>query len=235
MKIGESVTIKKGVKSPDYDDLLIEGWVGRIIEIDENNLTIELDSTTLSELKEEYITDSFVNGEAFELLVLDKEEVEITTARDSKSDVILQLKKITAKYSVDEEEGRINEILKTDNNSVSVENLTKYYDYLKSNLTQPFILTGMEDFDWEEPYLLGGWDEKEYEQLKETNPSYTDFFEFIDLIEEFDDWKGIYAKVKRISDNKIFDIPLWDLKGVDETNPNFQIVSDFSSWMTNYQ
>ena len=62
MKIGDSIKVKDGIESPDYDDLLIEGWVGRIIEIDEDILTIELDSITLSELKDDYIIDSLVNG-----------------------------------------------------------------------------------------------------------------------------------------------------------------------------
>jgi hypothetical protein len=43
------------------------------------------------------------------------------------------------------------------------------------------------------------------------------------------------ASVRRISDNEIFTIPLWDLKVVDNKNSNFQIVSDYSSWMTNYR
>jgi len=93
----------------------------------------------------------------------------------------------------------------------------------------------MEDFDWEEPYILGGWSKKEYEKLKKTNPSYTDNFEFIKLEEEYDDWKGIYTSVKRISDEKIFTIPLWDLVVMDKKNSNFQIVTDYASWMTNYR
>ena len=58
MKIGDSVKVKKGIKSPDYDELLIEGWVGRIVETNEGLLTIALDSITLSELNEDYIIDT---------------------------------------------------------------------------------------------------------------------------------------------------------------------------------
>jgi hypothetical protein len=235
MKIGNCVRVRKGTKSPDYEELLIDGWTGRIVRIDENILTIELDSITLSELKEDYIIDSLINGFEYNLICLETDEVEIVNPRDSQNDTLKKQMKLNARYSFDEEEKRIHEILKSDDISVNEENLNRYLNYLKIKLKTPCILTGMEDFDWEEPYLLGGWSKKEYERLKKTKPSYSDEFEFIKLEKKFDDWKGIYASVRRISDNKIFTIPLWDLEVVDKKNSNFQIVSDYSSWMTNYR
>lgn len=234
MEIGNSVKVKKGVKSPDYEELLVEGWVGRIVGIDGNILNIELDSITLSKLKEDYIIDSLINDYEYKLICLERDEVEIVSPRDSQNDVLMKQMKINAQYSVEEEEKRINEILNSEDVSVTEENLNRYLIFLKRNLKTPCVLTGMEDFDWEEPYILGGWSKKEYEKLKKTNPSYTDKFEFINLVEEYDDWKGIYASLKRISDDIIFTIPLWDLKVVDKNDSNFQIVSDYSSWMTNY-
>ena len=91
----------------------------------------------------------------------------------------------------------------------------------------------MQDFSWEEPYLLGGWDQKEYEELKKTRPSYTDKFELLNLEEDYSDEYGIFVKVKRLSDKKKFSLPLWDLEVVDKKNPNYLLVSDYSSWMTN--
>jgi hypothetical protein len=44
----------------------------------------------------------------------------------------------------------------------------------------------------------------EYAKLKKTNPSYTDKFEFIEVVNEFDDWKGINVSVERISDERFF-------------------------------
>jgi hypothetical protein len=41
MKKGDSVKVKKGVFSPDYDDLLIEGWQGRVTEISPNTRSEE--------------------------------------------------------------------------------------------------------------------------------------------------------------------------------------------------
>ena len=105
-----------------------------------------------------------------------------------------------------------------------------YLDYLKKNLKKPCVLTGSENFSWEEPYLLGSWCQKESEKLKLTQSSYTDKFE---LLDEIDNFRGIFAKVKRLSDNKKFELPLWDLKVIDEKSSNFLLISDYSSWMTN--
>src|SRR5688500_17539621 len=39
-------------------------------------------------------------------------------------------------------------------------------EHVRANLQMPCEVTGSEDFKWEEPYVLGGWDPKEYRRLK---------------------------------------------------------------------
>ncbi len=56
-----------------------------------------------------------------------------------------------------------------------------YCDYLKSRFQLPCEVKGSEDFNWEEPYVIGGWDKKEYDQLKKTQPSYRDCFELLGI------------------------------------------------------
>ncbi|MCJ7582605.1 MAG: hypothetical protein MUP98_18985 [Candidatus Aminicenantes bacterium] len=56
-------------------------------------------------------------------------------------------------------------------------------DYLKKNLSYPCVLTGIEDFNWEEFYVFGPGDKEEYEELKKTKPSYMDTFELLELID----------------------------------------------------
>jgi len=235
MKIGDSIKVKQGVFSPDYDNLSIGGWQGRIVEIDKNFITFELDSETLSQLNENYIIESIVEEVEWTLLSLRISEVEITQARDSKEDVLCKQNDINLKYSCEEEEKRIVEILNSQESFVTESNLQKYYNYLKDNLKLSCVLTGMEDFEWEEPYLIGGWSKAEYEKKKLIKPSFTDHFELVDFISKIDDWKGIIVKVKRLSDDKVFELPLWDLKIIDKDSSDYLLVSDYSSWMTNYQ
>ena len=57
---------------------------------------------------------------------------------------------------------------------VNNKTLKTYLAYLKKTLEFPCYLTGMEDFSWEERYIFGYGSEAEYEELKKTQPSYTD-------------------------------------------------------------
>jgi len=74
---------------------------------------------------------------------------------------------------------------------------TRYFTHLKSNLTFPCHLTGIEDFPWEERYVFGYGSEAEYEKLKKKQPSYTDTFNLLNLDEEVNEDYGLLVDVKR--------------------------------------
>lgn len=111
--------------------------------------------------------------------------------------------------------------------------IMKYYNYLKNNITVPCILTGIEDFLWEEGYVMGGWDQKEYEELKKDNPSYTDKFELVEFLEP-SGGEDLFILARRISDNKVFELELSWLKCTDSKSKNYQLLHDFSVWQVNY-
>ncbi len=134
---------------------------------------------------------------------------------------------------MDDQDKRIYEILGKDCEHNS-QNALKYFNYLKSKIKYPCRLTGMEDFPWEEKYVIGGWDQKEYEKLKNDNPSYTDEYELLELIEPESWGDEIFVKVKRISDRKIFTIGLSWLECTDTESINFQLIDDYAMWHTNY-
>jgi hypothetical protein len=131
------------------------------------------------------------------------------------------------------QENRIEKILGEDNLEVSDESLGMYRSYLRENIKLPCDLTGIEDFRWEEYYILGPGDKKEYEELKKTQPSYQDVFTFISFDDQIDD-EGLMAKVTRISDRKQFILPLADLKATDKKSPNYRLINDYSVWFINY-
>lgn len=132
------------------------------------------------------------------------------------------------------QEIRIEQILGEDNINVSDESLVMYRSYLQNNIIIPCELTGREDFRWEEYYILGPGDKKEYEELKKTRPSYKDVFTFMSFDEQIEDMPGLMVKVKRISDRKQFVLPLVDLKVTDTKSPNFQLIDDYADWYVNY-
>lgn len=240
MNKGESVKVKQGFLDPDFNKFDMSGWQGRIINTDNKTklVDIEWDSITLRQLPKAFIEYSVKDGCDYASMWLGIDEIELSCPRDNKSDVKKEFEKLEKLYDgrcFDEEEKRISAILPEDNLSVNVETQNIYYDFLQKNLEKPTILTGSEDFSWEEKYLLGGWSKKEYEEMKKDHPSYTDKFEFIELTDIIDDLYGIIVKVRRISDKKRFELPLCDLKCCDRKSKNYNLISDYSFWMTNYR
>jgi len=90
--------------------------------------------------------------------------------------------------SSDEQSKNITQILDSMDLSVTEENQDKFFDYLSEHIKYPCFLTGAEDFSWEEPYLFGGFDQKEYERLKKKRASYTDH----QLIDDYSFWMSNY-------------------------------------------
>ena len=129
---------------------------------------------------------------------------------------------------------RIDEILGEVNLNVSDESLEVYRSYLQKHIQLPCELTGIEDFRWEEFYILGLGDKKEYEELKKTRPSYQDVYTFISFDDQIEDVYGLMVKVTRISDRKQFVLPLADLKATDKKSPNYQLIDDYAVWHVNY-
>lgn len=71
------------------------------------------------------------------------------------------------------------------------ETLEIYREFLKNNLVYPVRLTGVEDFDWEEFYVLGPGSKKEYEMLKKTRLSYTDSYVLNSIDDDSDEHFGV--------------------------------------------
>lgn len=136
---------------------------------------------------------------------------------------------------LDKQERRMARILGSKSvPSVNKKTLKTYRDHLKGNLKFPCYLTGIEDFPWEERYVFGFGSKAEYKELKKTQPSYTDTFELLGL-DEIDVDDGILADVKRVSDKKVFTLPLADLEATEEESKNYQLLHDYSVWFVNYR
>lgn len=240
MRIGDSVKVKQGILDPDLNKFDMSGWQGRIINIDRDNesesFEIAWDSITLKQLPEEFIKNSLEEGYDYAIMFLGTEDVELTSPRDTQTDVEKQLKIMNEQYqhyAFGEEENRIAAILSDNDLEVSKEKQDIYFEYLQKNIQKPVMLTGSEPFPWEERYLFGGGSKKEHENLKKTQASSNDKFEFIELLDDIDEDYGIIAKVRRVTDKKQFELPLWYLKCTDKNSKTYELISDYSYWMTN--
>ena len=114
-----------------------------------------------------------------------------------------------------------------------------FYEFLKTSLTLPAEVTGIEDFRWEEIYVFGPGDKKEYEQLKKNQPSYTDRYELLEIVRNAKPpWAMYYeedigACVRRISDGRKFLLGLSELKATYRKSRHYQLLEDYSAWFVN--
>jgi len=141
--------------------------------------------------------------------------------------------------NTDAQDKRIAAVLEENEDLDFDEAIKVFYEYLKSHLSLPCEVTGIEDFRWEEIYVFGPGDEEEYDLLKKTQPSYTDQYELLGIdCEAESGWmlflgEDIGADVRRISDGKKFLLGLSELKATDKKSKNYQLLDDYSVWFVN--
>ena len=240
---GDSVKVNKGVSIPDLEEFDFTDWQGRIINFIESDevkgeylLEVEWDSITLRNMPQDYIQQCEDEGYDIETFIFEKEGVTKTKARDKAQDRIAALNEMSS--PLDDDDKNIAEILGTQKIDVNKPNLRKFLTHIKKNITYPCILAGIEsmgDFDWEEKFQFGYGSNKEYENLRKTNPSLKDEFELLEFLDkEIDAYETIPVKVRRISDKKQFILCLDGLKPVDEASDNYAIIDEFVVWFVNY-
>jgi len=121
------------------------------------------------------------------------------------------------------------------------EALSMFYRHLRQHLVLPCDVTGTEDFRWEERYVLGPGNPKEYARLKKSQPSYRDHYELLkieqDVVSEWMLFAGddIAAHVRRKSDGKEFVLGLAELRTVDKSSSNYRHLNDYAVFLVNYR
>ena len=119
------------------------------------------------------------------------------------------------------------------------EGVEKFFEHLTKSLELPCDVTGIEDFRWEEFYVFGPGDPQEYEQLRQTQPSYQDTFELLRITtDDCSEWmmcfdEDIAAHVRRKSDGKEFCLGLSELEAVSKKSKNRQLIHDYVVYFVN--
>jgi hypothetical protein len=115
----------------------------------------------------------------------------------------------------------------------------RFCEHLKKHLVLPCEVTGIEDFRWEEFYVIGPGDPKEYARLKKTQPSYTDRYDLLAIeTDDRSEWMmfrgdDIAAHVKRKADGKDFVLGLAELKATEKRSQNNRLLNDFAVFLVN--
>ena len=115
-----------------------------------------------------------------------------------------------------------------------------WYRHLLSNLKLPCDVTGIEDFQWEEFYVVGPGSKAEYQKLRKSRPSYRDVFELIAIYANcVSEWMMFYddlkAHVRRKTDGKQFILGLSELKATGKNSQEYKPLYDYSVWQVSWR
>jgi len=142
---------------------------------------------------------------------------------------------------MDKQFQRIDAILRDSKERGFMAAVKVFFEHLHRSLVLPCEVTGIEDFQWEEFYVIGPGDRKEYERLKKHQPSYRDRFELVGIgLRVCSEWmmfagEDIATQVRRKSDGKEFTLGLAELKAVEKKSPNYQLLDDYAVFFVNYR
>ena len=104
-------------------------------------------------------------------------------------------------------------------------------EHLKSCRLTGCVPTGY--FSWEERYIFSNKDDPCKHKTEERGRM-DDIYLLLGLDGHEDVDIGLLTKVKRISDGKLFTIPLQDLECEYEQDAQYKIIDDYCTWIVNY-
>lgn len=140
---------------------------------------------------------------------------------------------------MDEQEARIAEVIGDDEEISFKDCVEKFYHHLNKSLQLPCEVTGIEDFRWEEYYVIGPGDQKEYKRLCKNQPSFRDTFELLAVeANGYSEWmmfsgEDLAGHVRRKSDGKEFYLGVAEIKAVEKKSKNYQLLDDYAVWFVN--
>ena len=92
---GECIRVKDGVKYPELN-IALSDWHGRIMEVEEETVEVELDSITLGNFNETLLNHYKTRWEYPHIVTIPKEDIEKTEPRDEYHEVELAQDKLIA-------------------------------------------------------------------------------------------------------------------------------------------
>jgi hypothetical protein len=215
----DAVRVRFGVKVPDFSDIPLGGWAGKITEVEDGSpptYLIRWNQSTLSKMHPIYRNRCERDGFDYEEMWLSGDDLEL----DSGGPLVLEkpTKIVTPPLSMEDEEDRIRVVfgLTRDDLLPSVDDasLRKYYKYLAANLKFAFEAT------WERESGMGA------RLVKVTICSLARFKDDPCWVDET---YGIICSAKT---DRGCEVPLAQLEKVKD-KPNQQLVDDYRFWFWN--
>lgn len=217
---GDLVRVKSGVADPDFADIPIGGWAGRISEVafDESwNYLILLNAQTLKSIHPIFRKRCERDGLEFDRIWMSEDDLEPDMGQPAPIEQPTNI--VSRPLSMDNKDDRIRSIFGLTSDDLLPEThdeeaVLAYYEYLAANLSFPFeahcsIDTGPFSSRTHSITVIGLLDPDEF------------------LGEEF----GIAFQALRGEDS--IEIPLTEVE-IRRGHPNQRLVEDYSYWFVNF-
>ena len=216
-KIGQTVKVKNGVLCPDDSKFDLSGWMGRIIDLvedEEPTIGIEFDSITLKDMTEKFIKKSEQEGLDWYRIYLDVNDVKRTKSRDTEQEAKIVRNEIKKRFEwigIGSEGELIQSVINSAESFKEWDALKAWEKYLEKNLQFPFE-TFIHEYHGRGPLNEG-------DNLK------------VFGIELVDDHYGIIVACRK--GRKRYDFPLVDLKITEKKSINSDIIEAYRTWFAN--
>ena len=214
-QVGDSVRVRHGVKDADYPDMPLGGWAGTVEEIHSNNLCmIRWTEKTLAAVHTVYKNRCEKDGLEFERCGLNAEDLEPDLGDPLQ---IEQLQEILTQPLSPDEEDRIRMVFGLTSNDplpdADDETLQAYQKYLSGQLVFPFKANYTGGYGSPEQVTVLGLGDPDDDAM-------------------LDEGYGILCEARLKKQLAV--LPLWDLEDAT-TDPNKQLLDDYSFWFTNWR
>lgn len=254
-KIGDSVSVKTGIKYPDFE-CDIGAWQGRISEIDEDTICIDWDSITLQQMQASTITQSEQEGWEWHKIHLLDSDVTLTRHRDTPDDVVRVFEELRDQYMwVDfgKRGKRIQKVLSGILRDDESSSLKAWNAYLQKKLTFPFQATvaemmlrgssfkvgdtitvhGIDDFVDDNYGLFAELGQKKSKPLPEDVDSQSKANWLIRFFSALGILPSKSAPQGRTGKKSGHEFPLADIEVVDRSSKKYQPLRDYVVWYAN--
>ena len=217
-KVGDRVRVKPGTTVPDFEDMPLGGWAGAITEVDQRSKPptdlIEWNKHTLDHMHPVYRKRCERDGLEMESMWLGEDDFEADTGSPVVIDQPTSI--VTRPLNEKDEDDRVRKALGLTSDDplseVDEETLGQYHSYLVGRLSFPFQATFS----------------TETGPLQDTSHAVT-VLSLLDT-DDCDEMYGLMCQARQGRRQVV--VPLGEL-AVTKSDPNRQLVEDYSSWFWN--